>query len=104
MWMIQRRNRAGLALKAGFQLSAGRKMSRQNLDRYSAVEPRVAGAVDLAHPARSERSNDFVRPEFGARCEDHRCAIIGLLDPNLPVIPQKSSLLHRPSLDYSRSL
>src|SRR5215472_17934394 len=61
-------------------------MSRQNLDRYSAVEPRVAGAVDLAHPARSERSNDFVRPEFGARCEDHRCAIIGLLDPSLPVI------------------
>ena len=36
---------------------------RQDLDRDVAVEPGVAGAIDLAHAARAERAEDLVRAE-----------------------------------------
>jgi hypothetical protein len=45
-----------------------------NLDRHCAVEARIPGAIDLAHPARSERRDNFIRPEFRARGEGHPCA------------------------------
>ena len=35
----------------------------ENLDGDGAIEPRVAGLVDLAHPARAKRRDDFVRAE-----------------------------------------
>ena len=49
--MIERRDRARLALEALAQLRVGRERRRQDLDRDRAVEPRVAGAVDFAHAA-----------------------------------------------------
>jgi hypothetical protein len=36
---------------------------RQDLDRHVPFEPRVAGAIDLAHPARPERRADLVRAQ-----------------------------------------
>ena len=42
---------------------------RQDLDRDRAIEPRVAGPVDLAHAAGAEGRDDFVRAETGAGCE-----------------------------------
>src|SRR5215467_4787365 len=61
-------------------------MRRENFDGNSAIKPSVASTIDLTSATRPKRCNDFVRPEFGASREDHRCAIIGSLDPSLPVI------------------
>jgi hypothetical protein len=38
-----------------------RQLGREDLDGDLATEPRVAGAVDLAHSAGAERRQDFVR-------------------------------------------
>ena len=43
-----------LALEAGEALRILRQLGRQHLDRHVAAELRVAGAGDLAHPARAE--------------------------------------------------
>ncbi len=40
-----------LALEASAAFGVGTEFGQQNLDRDRAVEPRVAGLVDLAHPA-----------------------------------------------------
>jgi hypothetical protein len=37
-------------------------------------QARVAGTIHLAHPARAERRDNFVRAEFGPRREPMRCA------------------------------
>ena len=37
---------------------------------------RIAGAVHLAHAARAEGGEDFVRAEFGAEGEGHRAPIL----------------------------
>ena len=39
------------------------ELLQQNLQRNIAVELRVARPVDLAHPPRSQRREDFVRPQ-----------------------------------------
>ena len=43
--------------------------ARQHLDRDGAIEPRVARFVDLAHAARAEGGEDFIRTESGAGAE-----------------------------------
>src|SRR6266702_3302999 len=58
--MIQAGDGARFALKALAQLGTICKMCRQNLDRNDSVQPRVAGAVHLAHPARTYAGDDFV--------------------------------------------
>jgi hypothetical protein len=40
-----------------------RQMRRQNLDRNRTIETRVARLVDFAHPAGSDRRQDFVWTE-----------------------------------------
>ena len=55
-----------LLLEAAQALGIGREDGGQHLDRDVAPEPRVARAVDLAHPARAERDEDLVGAE--ARC------------------------------------
>jgi len=47
------------------------KVLRQQLDRHVAPEPRVAGAIDLAHSSRTERGEDLVGTEFLTRGESH---------------------------------
>ena len=44
----------------------------QHLDGHLATQPRVAGAIDLAHAAGAERRDDFVRAEPGAGEKPHR--------------------------------
>ena len=75
--VIERRDRARLALEARAPIRRRAANSwRQDLDGHSPVQPRVAGAVDLAHAARAERPDDLVRPEAGAWVErqGHGCA------------------------------
>ncbi len=47
----------------------GRNGRRQDLDRDGAIEPDVAGLVDLAHPAGAEERDDLVGSEPRARVQ-----------------------------------
>jgi hypothetical protein len=65
--MIQRRDRARLALEARAQVLALGDALRQDFDRYLPVEARVARAVDLAHAAGAEARQHFVWSQSGPR-------------------------------------
>jgi hypothetical protein len=69
--MIQGRNSAGFALETLPAHGVGRKLRRKNLDRNGAIEPSIAGTVDLTHPARPEPGDDFVGAQFCATCQGH---------------------------------
>jgi hypothetical protein len=62
--MIQRRGGAGLGLEAGQEVGVRGDRGRQDLDREHAIEPGIAHAVDLTHPARPERGEDFIGAEL----------------------------------------
>ena len=72
--MIERRHGVRLAVEAGAQLGVGGELRRQHLDRDRAIEPRIARAVDLAHPAGADRRDDLIRPESRAGCQGHQPA------------------------------
>ena len=72
----------GLVLEAGERLHVAGERVGKDLDGHVAVERRVPGAPDLAHPARAERRDDLVRAEPGSRGEAHgggRSVLHGLL-------------------------
>ena len=64
---IVRASRSKRARTSGF----ADQVLGQHLDRHVAAEPRVLGAVDLAHAARAERGDDFVGTEAGAGTQAH---------------------------------
>jgi hypothetical protein len=64
--MVERRDGPRLALEPRADFRAGREMLRQHLDGNVAPEPRIAGAIHLAHPAGAERRHDFVGAEAGS--------------------------------------
>ena len=64
--MIERRDRARLALEAVAKLRVGRERRGEDLDRDGAIEPRVARAIDLAHAARADERDDFIGAETHA--------------------------------------
>ena len=64
-WLSEASSRASRSKRARRSGSRG-ESRRQRLDRDHAVEPRVAGAIDLAHAARAERRQDLVVAETGA--------------------------------------
>ena len=69
--VIERRNRLRLTLEPGDPLGVGEERLRQNLQRDIASEPRVAGAVAVAHPARASEADDLVRAETSASSQSH---------------------------------
>ena len=71
--MAQRRDRTGLPRKPRAEGRVAGQMPGQDLDRDHAVEARVAGAVDLAHPAGAQRREDFVGTEPDAAVDRHGC-------------------------------
>ncbi len=72
--VVEGRDALRLALEARAELRVGREQRRQQLERHVAIEPRVAGAVDLAHPARAERSHDLVGAQPARRGQARRRA------------------------------
>ncbi len=62
-----------LTSEASESLCILRQFRGQDLDRHLAIELRVPGPVHLAHSARAERGDDFVRSEA---LTDHRPAAI----------------------------
>ena len=61
--MRELRNRARLALEPLANLRIGGQRLRQDLDGDDAIEPGVAGLVDLAHTAGPEGGENLVRAE-----------------------------------------
>ena len=61
--MVERRQRARLAVEHRKPKGIGGKRQWQNLDRDVAVQPRVMRAIDLAHAADAEDTDDLVRSE-----------------------------------------
>ena len=77
--MAERRDDTRLALEARERLLVLGEPLRQHLDRDVALQPGVAGAIDLAHPARADRRQDLVGSQARAGGEghgrrDYRCA------------------------------
>ena len=56
----ERREQPRLALEAREPLGVLRELRRQRLDGHVTPQPRVTGAIDLAHAARAERNTDLV--------------------------------------------
>ncbi len=76
--MVERGQQPRLALEAGEPVRIGREEARQDLDRDVAPELRVAGAVHLAHPARTNGGLNFVRTEASTGWQGHREGFSGL--------------------------
>ena len=70
--VVERRDGAGLSLKAREPIRIAGQIGRQDLERDIAAEPRIAGAIHLAHPAGAQQRDDFKRTEAGPRRECHR--------------------------------
>jgi hypothetical protein len=60
--VVQTGNGFGFAFETLLAGGIRRKMSRKNLDRNRAIEPRISGAIDFAHSTRAEWRKNFVGP------------------------------------------
>ena len=69
--VIERGEHLRFALEARQALRIGGEHLRQDLQGDVAPEPRVAGAIDLAHPAGPERTDDFVEANALASRQCH---------------------------------
>jgi hypothetical protein len=72
--MLERGDRARLAVEALAELRVGGKGRRQDLDGDGAIEPGVARAVDLPHAAGADGIADFVWTETrpGGKAHERR--------------------------------
>ena len=62
VWMVQRGQGAGFALKPCNTVRIGGECLRQDLDRHLAIELRITGSVDLPHAAFANLRRDHIRP------------------------------------------
>src|SRR5262245_17504423 len=69
--MIQGGSGTGFALESLDAIGIRGEVLPQHLDRHDASEPLVAGAIDLAHAAATERLEDLVRSEARAGVKSH---------------------------------
>jgi hypothetical protein len=61
--MVERADRARFAFETGPGARVAGERRRQPLDRDRAIEPRIAGAIHLAHAARAERADELIEAE-----------------------------------------
>src|SRR6202162_6693481 len=71
VWMGELRDRLRSPLEPLTHLGRRRQVLRQHLNRHRSLQARVACLVDLAHPARPERSKNLVGTEPGTGCQGH---------------------------------
>jgi hypothetical protein len=69
--MIQRRKNSRLSPEAGYLLRIAGDCFREDLDGDVPAEPGVAGAVNLAHATRAERSDDSIRADARTDVQRH---------------------------------
>src|SRR5437868_4286645 len=79
---------ARFLLEAPQAIRVGRQGRGQHFDRDVAIEPRVAGAVHLAHPAAPDEMRDRIRTEPRPACQRHRPPATSM---NVPVEYDASS-------------
>jgi hypothetical protein len=75
--MIQRRRCTGFLEETALALGICDSIARQNLNGDCAVQPRVAVAENLAHPAFTESPKDFVGSQPSPRREEHKSDFLG---------------------------
>ncbi len=73
--MVERGRRACLLFEAMKSVRVCGKRGGKNLDGDVASQPRVTGAIHLAHAPGAKEVDDFVRAEPGTRCERHRARL-----------------------------
>ena len=61
--MIQRREHLRLAAEPRQPIGVAGHARRQDLHGHVAAQPRIAGAIDLAHPAAAQQRDDLIRPD-----------------------------------------
>ena len=61
--MIERRHGHRLAAQAFARTRVGRRVGWQQLDGDLTIEPRVVGAIDIAHASRPDGGQHLVRPQ-----------------------------------------
>src|SRR5439155_23089118 len=71
MGMIEGGDCAGFAIESIAELRVARQPGRQDFNRDDAIQARIAGAIDFAHPAGPNGRKDLVRAEAGAHSEGH---------------------------------
>ena len=69
--MVEGRQHPCLALEAREPLRVPLELLGQCLDGDFALQPQVAGAINLAHAAPADRGEDFIRTDARAGCERH---------------------------------
>src|SRR5262249_39637623 len=74
--MIERSEKMCFALEPNEPIRILREILRQDFDGDFPAELRIACAINLAHAARSERSQDFIRAEKSSFCECHEMGAI----------------------------
>ena len=65
--MIERGRRVRFLLEPGTSRGIAGDVGRQHLERHLAAKPRIARAIDLAHPACPQRRDDLVGPDPASR-------------------------------------
>ena len=73
-----------------------REYSSEDLQRDIAIELRVTGAVDLAHPAFADQRRDVVDAETGAGCESQTVELYGRDDDADGISPRTGYRLEIP--------
>ena len=76
MWVIERGEDFGFALKARQPVGVGRERCGQDLHRDLALQSGVRRAIHLAHAARAERREDVVGAEARATGQGHEATLI----------------------------
>ncbi len=69
--VIERRSRARLLCETQESFAVGQEAGRQNLQGHLPPETGIASPVDLSHPPRTQRKEDFKGPEPGTGLECH---------------------------------
>jgi hypothetical protein len=69
--MVESRGGLRFLLEAMEPVGIPRNKRRQNLDRYFALQRRVAGAVHFAHSACAQQAEHFIAIQFRACGERH---------------------------------
>ena len=69
--MIEGRENFRLPLEPADPLMIAAEFIGKNLDGHVALQPGIASAVNLAHPAFAQQRKDFKRAQLCAGCQRH---------------------------------
>ena len=82
VWMVERGEDLGFALKPLDFLGIPCDVSWEDFDSYRPTQLAVPGAIDLTHPTNTELRDDFVSSQPSSRRKRHRTLLNELLNSN----------------------